>query len=389
MKILNIVASMDPSQGGVCQGVKNNIAAMQPLGISNEVVSFDISGSPYLKEEPYMIHALGPAIGPYSYCARLHSWLLENFQRFDIVIIHGLWLHNSFGSYWAWRKLKKKNQSVPRIFVMAHGMLDPYFQVAKGRRFKAIRNWFFWNIIEEKVVNGVDGVLFTCEEELLLARKTFKVYHPKSELNVGYGIQRPPASKSEYGEAFFRLCPQVQGRPFLLFLSRINIKKGVDLLVKAYNRLSIQFDLPDLVIAGPGLESEYGKRIKKMASTSTIHFPGMLQGDAKWGAFYNCEAFVLPSHQENFGIAVVEALACKKPVLITDRVNIWREIEKANAAIVVPDTEEGIYNMLFQWVSTPPEKRILLNQMAFQAFSDNFDIENSVKRMVSSLAVCA
>ena len=389
MKILNVVASMDPSQGGVCQGVKNNIAAMQQLGINNEVVTFDKSSAAFLKEEPYVIHALGPAMGPYSYCAKLHSWLLENFQRFDTVIIHGLWLYNSFGSYWAWQKLKKKNQDAPRIFLMAHGMLDPYFQKAKGRRLKAIRNWFFWNIIEEKVVNGVDGILFTCEEELLLARKTFKVYHPKSELNVGYGIQSPPVNKREFSEAFFQLCPQAKGRPFLLFLSRIHVKKGVDLLIKAYNHLNKQHDLPDLVIAGPGLESEYGKRIRKMASGSTIHFPGMLQGDAKWGAFYNCEAFVLPSHQENFGIAVVEALACKKPVLVTDQVNIWREIEQANAGIVVPDTEEGIYNMLFQWVSTPPEKRVLLNENAFQAFSDSFAIENSVKKMVASLAVSA
>ncbi|WP_424494957.1 glycosyltransferase [Salinimicrobium sp. GXAS 041] len=389
MKILNIVASMNPIQGGVCQGVKNNIAAMQQLGVYNEVVSFDLSGSAFLKEEAYVVHALGPARGPYFYCARLHSWLLENFERFDTVIIHGLWLYNSFGSYLAWQRLKKNNQEAPRIFVMAHGMLDPYFQKAKGRRLKAIRNWFFWNIIEEKVVNGVDGILFTCEEELLLARKTFNVYHPKSELNVGYGIQKPPVNKDRFGKEFFRMCPQLKGHSFLLFLSRIHVKKGVDLLIKAYIRLSIQYDLPDLVIAGPGMESDYGKRIWKMASGSTIYFPGMLQGDAKWGVFYNCEAFILPSHQENFGIAVVEALACKKPVLITDQVNIWREIKKANAGIVGPDTEEGIYDMLLQWVTTTPEQKNQLNQNAFQAFTENFDIENSVRRMISSLAVSA
>lgn len=380
---------MDPSQGGVCQGVKNNIAAMQQLGISNEVVSFDESSAAFLKEESYIIHALGPARGPYSYCVSLQSWLLENFQRFDTVIIHGLWLYNSFGSYLAWKKFKKKNKKIPRIFVMAHGMLDPYFQKSKDRRLKAIRNWFFWNLVEEKVVNGVDGILFTCEEELLLARKTFKIYQPKSELNVGYGIQSPPANRSEFSEAFFQRCPQVKGRPFLLFLSRIHVKKGVDLLIKAYNHLNKQHDLPDLVIAGPGLETEYGKRVRKMASTSPIHFPDMLQGDAKWGAFYNCEAFVLPSHQENFGIAVVEALACKKPVLITHQVNIWREIEKANAGIIVPDTEEGISKMLYQWVSTASEKKNLLNQNAFQAFSANFLIETSVKRMVASLVASA
>ena len=73
---------------------------------------------------------------------------------------------------------------------------------------------------------------------------------------------------------------------------------------------------------------------------------GMLSGAAKWGALYGCEAFVLPSHQENFGIAVVEALACGRPVLISDQVNIWREIVEDGAGIAEADTEEGVEKLL-------------------------------------------
>ena len=94
------------------------------------------------------------------------------------------------------------------------------------------------------------------------------------------------------------------------------------------------------MIAGPGLDTAFGREMRQLAeslcpqpSTLTpqpaVFFPDMLTGDAKWGALYGCEAFVLPSHQENFGIAVVEALACGKPVLISNQVNIWREIEAA------------------------------------------------------------
>jgi hypothetical protein len=72
----------------------------------------------------------------------------------------------------------------------------------------------------------------------------------------------------------------------------------------------------------------------------------MLSGAAKWGALYGCEAFVLPSHQENFGIAVVEALACGKPVLISDQVNIWREIVEDGAGLVEGDAEEGVEKLL-------------------------------------------
>jgi glycosyltransferase involved in cell wall biosynthesis len=76
----------------------------------------------------------------------------------------------------------------------------------------------------------------------------------------------------------------------------------------------------------------------------------MLEGEAKWGALYGCDAFVLPSHQENFGIAVVEALACNKPVLISNKVNIWREIAEDGAGVVEEDSVEGTARMLQRFV---------------------------------------
>src|SRR5690606_21760746 len=129
---------------------------------------------------------------------------------------------------------------------------------------------------------------------------------------------------------------------YLLYLSRIHQKKGVDLLINAYAEIikseehkKIKRDFPKLVIAGPGMDSNYGKDLKLLVEENnlgdSIFFPGMLSGDAKWLAFYNADAFILPSHQENFGIAVVEALACKIPVLISNKVNIWRENEKEAA----------------------------------------------------------
>src|SRR5690606_26372536 len=196
---------------------------------------------------------------------------------------------------------------------------DPWFQRDKSRRLKAFRNEIYWRLTEKKTVNQADGLLFTCHQELLLARETFKGYKPKQELNVGYGIQAPPT----YTEK--SMPPALADKPYWLFLSRIHPKKGVDLLIRAYDELCSQSSgVPDLVIAGPA-DSDYARQMIEIAEDNPkIHFAGMLQGDAKWGALYGCEAFILPSHQENFGIAVVEALACSKPVLISDQVNIWR-----------------------------------------------------------------
>eukprot|EP01038_Epipyxis_sp_PR26KG_P002792 gene2792-3964_t len=76
----------------------------------------------------------------------------------------------------------------------------------------------------------------------------------------------------------------------------------------------------------------------------------MLRGEQKWGAFYSSEAYLLPSHQENFGIAVAEALGCGLPVLISDKVNIWREIDQARAGMVETDTVDGTERSLRHWL---------------------------------------
>ena len=75
----------------------------------------------------------------------------------------------------------------------------------------------------------------------------------------------------------------------------------------------------------------------------------MLQGDAKWGAFYAAEVFALPSHQENFGVAVAEALACGTPVLISNKVNIWQEIAEDGVGLVEEDDLEGTTRLLERW----------------------------------------
>ncbi len=386
MRILRIIASMDPVNGGPCQGIRNSIPALYKLGVFNEVLCFDSPVSDFLKKDDFINHAIGPAIGPYAYCGTLQKWLRENISRFDVIIIHGVWLYNSFGSFFFWKHYKKKHHKAPRIFLMPHGMLDPYFQKARGRKLKALRNILFWNLIEKKVINGMDGLFFTCAQELLLARETFRSYHPKAEINIGYGIQEPPEFDKMFKNEFLKSCPGVDSRPYWLFLSRIHQKKGVDLLLMSYSKLKrIKDDIPDLVIAGPGIETAYGKSLRTMGCGNSVHFPGMLEGDQKWGAFYGCETFILPSHQENFGIAVVEAMACRKPVLISNKVNIWREIEQGKGGLVYEDKVESLYTTLEKFLNLSPENKDALGKNALQLFNKQFTVEQASKKMMASL----
>jgi glycosyltransferase involved in cell wall biosynthesis len=365
---------MNPKYGGPSQGIRNSIPALQKLGVDNEVVCLDNPLESFIAESPFVIYALGNSKGGWAYNKTLEYWLKEHLLDYDAIIVHGLWLYHSYVTLKVYNKLKRSRQ-VPKIYIMPHGMLDPWFQRDKGRRLKALRNEIYWRLIEKNVVNSADGILFTCEQELLLARETFEGYKPKSELNIGYGIQAPP----EYSET---MPPAIAGKHYWLFLSRIHPKKGVDILIKAYQELSkLYSDLPDLVIAGP-TESDYAQEMIILAAgDSKIHFVGLLQGNAKWGAFYGAELFVLPSHQENFGIAVVEALACGLPVLISDQVNIWREIEKGEAGIVSTDSYEGVLNQLTTWAAISKESKRFYKEHAVRVYDKSFRVESAARTM--------
>lgn len=389
MKILSVISSMDPVKGGLSQGIRNLVPALSALGVQSEVLSFDPPDADFLGQDDFPIHPIGPAKGPYAYCAALRPWLDENAGRFDAVIAQGLWLHNNAGTWRALRRLRRTGawagRTGPRFYVMPHGMLDPYFQRAPERRWKALRNTLIWKLFEGDAVNGADGVLFTCAQELLLAREPFSPYRPQRELDVGFGIQAPPPLHAAMAPAFAARCPGLGDKPYLLFLGRVHEKKGTDLLLRAYLALCrTQPDMPALVIAGPGLESEHGRGLLALADGHPdVHFPGMLRGDEKWGALYHCEAFVLPSHQENFGIAVVEAMACGKPVLISPQVNIWREC--APGGLVDEDNAAGVQRLLTRWLALTPAERSARGTAAFAAYRRHFAAGEAAQRLLRAL----
>jgi len=393
---------MDPTQGGLCQALRGIIAGLKDHDVHNEVVSLDNTGNHFFAADDFTVHALGKGKGPWSYNKRLLSWFLANLPYFDVVIIHGLWRYPGYALRKALNKMKKDTTGrlLPKLLIMPHGMLDPYFQKAKSRRLKAVRNAIYWKLVESELFHIADGLLFTCKAEASLASTTFTPYYPIREFIVGLGVDAPPAYSDRMKTAFYERCGRsFDGAPYLLFLSRIDEKKGVDLLIKAYaDRLkdaedkdSTSRDLPKLVIAGPGLDSPYGRKIQRLAAKDnllerSIIFPGMLLDDAKWGAFYGCEAFVLPSHQENFGIAVVEALACGRPVLIADQVNIWREIESAGAGYVSPNTLEGATRLLSSWEQTDATQRQTLSRNAKAVYKKAFSPQLATHRLLYAIS---
>jgi glycosyltransferase involved in cell wall biosynthesis len=109
----------------------------------------------------------------------------------------------------------------------------------------------------------------------------------------------------------------------------------------------------------------------------------MLTGDAKWGALYHCEASVLPSHQENFGISVVESLACGRPVLISDQVNIWREIKSAGAALVRKDTRMETTQLLSDWIRLSKDAKSDMAARSKPCFQKFFSVKSAIQNLLN------
>jgi glycosyltransferase involved in cell wall biosynthesis len=385
VRVLHVVASMDPAMGGVSKAIEMIIEGLSKHDTYNAVLSMDLLDAPYIKNSPFPIFSVGNGKTKWRYNPELLKWLQKHLKEFDVVIVHGLWLYNSYATYRAVSDIKRDREK-PRLFVMPHGMLDPYFQSAKGRRLKSIRNWIFWKIVERKVVNEAYGVLFTCEMERILARKTFSSYKPKRELIVGLGIKAPSGCTEAMLKAFSSKAFSNTSSPYLLYIGRIDKKKGIDILIQAYlNAKSKNVNLPSLVIAGPGIETLYGQEIKRLALKSPdIYFTGMLTGDAKWGAFYGSEAFVLSSHQENFGIAVVEAMACGKAALISDQINIWKEIKTYAGGLIAQDSVSSFQKILEEWVVMTSEEKELMGSNAKSCYENCFSISTASVRLLNS-----
>lgn len=388
MKLLHVIASVNPATGGPIEGILVHNAVSRDRA-EREIVCCDRPDDAWVDQLPVRVHPVGvpPAktrdpvkrfLDHYRYTPRLVPWLQENIRRYDAVVVNGVWNYTALA---AARTLP--DSGIP-YFVYPHGQLDPWFR--KAYPLKELAKQFFWWFNEGRLLKGARAVCFTSDEERRLVRNRYFGHQDYREAVVGYGTTDPPAPTSEQTAAFRALVPDLrQGRSFFLFLGRIHRKKGCDILVEAFARVGRSHPEVHLVIAGPDQEgwmASLRARAAMLGVFSRIHWPGMLSGQAKWGAFRAADAFILPSHSENFGLAVAEAMACGTPVLISDKVNIWREVEESGGGLVEPDTVEGVARLMARWLALPPGEREAMRLAARGGFERHFRIEAAAERML-------
>ncbi len=374
MRILHIIHSVDPATGGPIEGLLQQCRAL-PDCIC-EVVTLDPPDAAFLEDFPLTVYALGvrahtSRLSRFGYTPRLVPWLGAHAGEYDMIVVNGLWNYASAGASRILPRL-----GVPYV-VYPHGMMDPWF-----RRAYPAKHWLkqiFWTLFDGRLMRHARAALFTCEGEMILARGQF-LGHPYRERVARYGAGAAPDDDGTQTAKFRSKLPALGDRPYLLFLARIHPKKGCDLLIRAF--AAVAPDL-DLVMAGPdqvGWMGELQSLALRLGVGDRIHWPGMLSGPAKWGALRGAEAFVLPSHQDTFGVAVGEALGCSTPVLTTDKVNVWREISNTGAGFVETDSQDGIETLLRSYLALDPPERDRMRAAARTCFTAHFDVASTASK---------
>jgi glycosyltransferase involved in cell wall biosynthesis len=306
-------------------------------------------------------------------------WLKANLSRFDVVFINGIWNYNTLAAYRA-----LDGTQIPYA-IFPHGMLDPYFK--KRYPLKHLKKVLYWHGILRRILRDATAVLFTCEEERILARQSFSPYCVR-EAVVPYGTFGPNCDTAAASEEFLARWPDLRGKRLAISLGRIHPKKGTDILIEAFADTLGKDAAWQLVIAGPdqiGWQKELEALAARLGIACRITWTRSLEGALKWGAFSASEVFVLPSHQENFGIVVAEALACSLPVIVSDKVNIWREVVSCGAGLVGEDTIEGTKASLRRWSALTAEEIVALRIRSQKCFQDEFDYNHTSRKAMENV----
>lgn len=338
MKILHVITTLSPFAGGPTVVLKAMAYAQAKQG--NEVAICTTNGDhpwgelsvptnrPVITDQVAIWYFTMRYFRPLCVSTNLSRWIDKNVSHYDIVHVHGLYRFPT--TYAAWRARKA---GVP-YFIRPHGSLDPFLY--KQSRYCLPLKRIYERLFDIPNLNHATAIDYTTQEEA--ERAVILGLRSKSFI-VPNGIDwRIYADLSPKGLFRKKLGINNQTR-LVLFLGRINFKKGLDLLVPAFARVTQANPKARLAVVGPDNEG-YGSKVRQWCRGHGIEdkvlFVGHLSSEEVKQAYVDADVFVLPSYTENFGLTVVEAMASATPVVISDQVNIHREVRKAGAGIVVP-----------------------------------------------------
>lgn len=354
MRILHAIATMAPRDGGPSKACFEMARAVARRGHEVSIFTTDKDGPGRLDvpvdspvERDGVTIRYFPVHTPRFWGT---SWpmaraLAAEIPGFDVVHLHSLYM---FHDMIVGRECRRAG--VPYL-LRPHGTLDPYLHAR--RRW---RKTFLEALFQDRVTRNASAIHFTTEEEMALAAP--HVFGVRGVV-IPNGIDAEDYEDLPPRGSFRSRHPEMGEAPLVLFLGRINFKKGLDILADAFAKVVQARPDAWLVVAGPdgGVQEDVRARMAAHGYGPRVIWPGMITGRDKLALFADADLFVLPSYSENFGIAVVEAMACGLPVAISDKVNLWHEVADAGAGWVTPTLPEPFADAILAALADPAAAR--------------------------------
>lgn len=380
MKVLLVVPALGPVHGGPSIVVPALAAALAAQNVTVDIVTTDANGLDRLnvstdswhEENGYRVRyfrRLGRS--EYKICPSLLLWLIRHVPDYDVV--HGALLFNFPILACA---LACRLRSIPLV-LSSHGVLEPW-----ALSHKKWKKWPYYVLIEKPLVLHAASAIHALTNNE--ARNIAALELGKPIFVIPNGVNLDLHDTDAPVEEFFNAFPAARGKRLILFLHRIDPKKGLDLLAKSFAAVHRQFDDTHLIVAGHDLIGYWPVAhdlFKSAGCDSAVTYTGMLEGILKRAAFAVASIFVTPSYSEGFSISVLEAMAVGLPCVLTTGCN-FPEAAAANAAVEVPVDSEALATAVGRLLANPAEAQSI-GQCA-REFIDRDYTWDAIARKVSA-----
>jgi len=358
--VLHVIPSVSERSGGPGQAIIPMCGSLAAKGIEVLLASTDDDLPPQNRPGGPKRGAITryknlPAIffpiqlgASFKYSRPFAQWLNEHVSDYELVHIHAIFNHSSIAAARACRA-----KAIPYV-VRPLGTLDPW-----SMKQKSLRKKVFWNAGVKAMLTSAAAIHYTTQGEQQAVESSLGLNHG---VVVPLGVEKP---KTPGPEAVMQLAsrfPALLDHPYVLVLSRLHPKKALEVLVEAFVSLIKRQEFRNwrLVLAGEG-PAEYVASLKRLVrehgAPESVIFPGWLEGEYKEAALRNASLLALPSYHENFGLCVMESLACGVPVLISPHVNLAPEILGAQAGWIATVDKDSLEAALSEALRSDAELR--------------------------------
>ena len=377
MKILFVIPALGSIYGGPSQCVLDLAQALGCQGVELDIVAttangatrLNVSTQTWIQEKFYRIQYFSYwNFIDYKFSWSLTGWLLQNISNYDLVHTHTLFCYPTLPAYWACQL-----HQIPYIMT-PHGMLEPW-----ALAYKSWKKTPYFELIEKPALQRASAIQMLASTE---ANNVEQLELKSPLVIIPNGVYPEDFQDLPSSEIFYQQFPETRHKKLILFLGRIDPKKGLDLLAIAFEKIHAQFPEAHLVLAGPD-NIDFSPTVKGYFSEvnclEAVTFTGMLTGSLKYAALAAADIYVAPSYSEGFSVSVLEGMASGLPCVITTGCN-FPEATREKAALVVDIDATQIGDALF-WCLANPEESKQIGDRARQFIFENYTWDKIAHKM--------